>query len=235
MLPVHIGIIMDGNRRFAKELMKKPWVGHKWGVQKAMEVLEWSCEKGIKYMTAYALSLENLFSRPKRELEIIFKYFREEADNILKNNDHIIHKLNVNLRFIGRINLLPKDLQNKIKNVEMMTKNYKKYFLNIAVAYGGQQEIVDAVKNILKKGLKGIIKPSDLNETILKENLYTNGQPYPDLIFRTGGERRLSNFLSFQSAYSELIFTNKKWPELRKEDFEAVLNEFAKRKRRFGA
>ena len=235
MLLQHIGIIMDGNRRFAKQLMKKPWMGHKKGVDKAMEVLEWSCKKGIRYMTAYALSVENIHTRPKKELNMIFKYFMEEADNILANREHIIHKLNVNVKFIGRLALLPEELQERIKNVEAVTRNYKTHFLNIAVAYGGQQEIVDATKKILEKGLKGIIKPSDLNEELVKESLYTNGQPSPDLIIRTGGEKRLSNFLSFQSAYSELVFTDSKWPELQKKDFESILEEFTQRKRRFGA
>ena len=107
--------------------------------------------------------------------------------------------------------------------------------MNIAIAYGGQQELVDAMKKILKKGLHGIIKPADLNENTLKEHLYTNGQPSPDMIFRTGGEKRLSNFLPFQSAYSELIFTEKRWPELTKRDFNAALKEFENRQRRFGA
>src|SRR5262249_24087371 len=122
----------------------------------------------------------------------------------------------------------------KLKTVEQATKGYSKNFLNVAVAYGGQQEIVDAVNKLVLKGLEGVIKPSDINEEMIKEHLYTNGQPYPDAIFRTGGEKRLSNFMPYQSAYSEFIFTDKKWPELTKEDFDAVLAEFAERKRRFG-
>jgi tritrans,polycis-undecaprenyl-diphosphate synthase [geranylgeranyl-diphosphate specific] len=234
-IPTHIGIILDGNTRFAKELLKKPWQGHKMGLEKAREVLKWSCEAGIKYMTAYTLSFENLSTRPKAELRYILKYLGMEADNILSDKNHTVHKFNVKVRFIGRLNLLPDNLQEKLKRVEELTKNNNDYFLNIALAYGGQQEIVDAAKEILEKGLKGIIRPSDLNEQIIKEHLYTNGQPLPDLIVRTGGEKRLSNFLSFQSAYSELIFTNKKWPELTRRDFNSFLREFASRKRRFGS
>jgi len=234
MLPNHIGIIMDGNRRFAKELMKRPWEGHFYGLQKSRQILQWACEAGIKYITAYTLSLENLRTRPKRELRLILKYLEDEANNILENRNHIVHKFNVKVRFIGRVYLLPKHLQKKLLEVEIATRSYKNHILNIALAYGGQQEIVDAMKQILLKGLKGIIKPSDLNETIIKEHLYTNGQPYPDLIVRSGGEVRLSNFLPFQSVYSELIFTSKRWPALTKKDFDGFLKEFSRRQRRFG-
>ncbi len=234
MLPQHIGIILDGNRRYAREIMKRPWDGHKMGLEKARQVIQWSCERGIKYMTAYVLSFENLQTRPKKELQMILKYFGEEMDNIVEMSDHVIHKFKVRVRFIGRTHILPDGLQDKMKTVEKITGNYKKHVMNIAVAYGGQQELVDAMKKILEKGLKGIIRPSDLNETILKEHLYTNGQPYPDLILRTGGEKRLSNFLPFQSAYSELIFTDTRWPALTKKEFDGVLKEFSDRQRRFG-
>ncbi len=236
MLPQHVGIIMDGNRRFSRELLKLvPWKGHEYGVKKAREVLKWACERGIKYMTTYALSLENLTSRPKKELEMILKYMGEEMDDILTNNDHPVSVFSVKVRFIGRLKLLPSDLQNKLRKVESFTKNNTKHVLNIALAYGGQQEISDAVKKITKKIMQGTIKPSDLNEDIIKKHLYTNGQPAPDLIIRTGGDRRLSNFLPFQSAYAELMFVDKKWPEFLEKDFNNCLNDFSKRQRRFGA
>ena len=234
MLPRHIGLIMDGNRRFAKTLMKQSWIGHEYGLKKARQVLQWTCESGIKYMTAYTLSLENISTRPKKELSIILNYLGQECDNMLNDAKHIVHSFSVKVRFIGRTHILPIGLQKKMRLVEERTEKYKKHFLNIAVAYGGQQEIIDATKEILRKGLKGIISPAQLNETIMKEHLYTNGQPFPDMIFRTGGEKRLSNFMPFQSAYAELIFTDKKWPELTKKDFNAALNEYARRKRRFG-
>lgn len=230
----HIGVILDGNRRFARELMKRPWEGHRLGLLKSREVLQWACEAGIRYITAYVLSLENIATRPKKELQLILGYLGEEADNILKNSKHVVHRFNVRVKFIGRIQLLPKKLQKKLATVEKKTVKYKKYFLNVAVAYGGQQELVDATKKILEEGLKGIIRPADLNVRILKEHLYTNGQPMPDMIFRTGGEKRISNFLPFQSAYSELVFTDKRWPELTKQDFQAAIREFENRQRRFG-
>lgn len=234
MMVQHIGVIMDGNRRFARTLMKMPWKGHEYGLRKARDVLQWACESGIKYITAYTLSLENISTRPKKELSLILDFLLQEAENILTNTEHIVHRFSVKVRFIGRVHLLPKHMQRKLRLVEERTKHYTRHVLNVAVAYGGQQEIIDATKKILEKGLKGIIKPAQLNEAIMKEHLYTNGQPYPDLIFRTGGEKRLSNFLSFQSAYAELIFTRKKWPELTKADFKRVLREFERRRRRFG-
>ncbi|MBI2971540.1 MAG: di-trans,poly-cis-decaprenylcistransferase [Candidatus Aenigmarchaeota archaeon] len=234
MIPSHLAIIMDGNRRFARHLMKSPWMGHEYGLKKSREVLEWACEAGIRYMTAYTLSLENITSRPKKELAIILKYIEEEADTILTDAAHSIHRFRVRVRFIGRTHILPEGLQKKMRRVEERTCQYRNHVLNIAVAYGGQQELVDAVKQILEKGLRGVIRPSDLNEEIIKEHLYTNGQPYPDLIIRTGGEQRLSNFLPYQSVYAELIFTDKKWPEVTRKDFQNALKEFDRRKRRFG-
>ena len=234
MIPQHVGIILDGNRRLAREMMKRPWQGHKMGLEKARSVLEWACERGVKYVTAYVLSLENIQTRPKQELKMILKLFGEEMDSILNSADHVVNRLAVHVRFIGRTHILPDELQEKMKKVEKKTAGYKKHTINIAIAYGGQQELVDAMKRILQEGLAGVLKPSDLDETILKEHLYTNGQPYPDLILRTGGEKRLSNFLPFQSTYSELMFTDTKWPALTEKEFDSVLKEFSQRKRRFG-
>ncbi len=230
----HLGIIMDGNRRLAKAMMKKPWEGHKMGVKKAREVLEWSCEKGIKYLTSYTLSGENLKSRPKLELKYILKLLSKECDQVLEDKEHPVNRLDVKVRFIGRTHLLPDELQEKLKEVEDKTSGNKEHVLNIALAYGGQQEITDATREIANKCLGGNMKPADINEESVSESLYTNGQPAPDLIIRTGGEKRLSNFLSFQSAYSELMFLKKKWPEMKKEDFEKALQEFEDRQRRFG-
>ncbi len=234
MIPIHIGIILDGNRRFAKEIMKRPWEGHKIGVLKAREALEWACEMGVKYFTAYVLSVENFKSRPRKELGMILKYLEAEADNMLRNSEHAVNRLKINVRFIGRLAMLPDSLRQKIKQVEEATGANNKHFLNIAVAYGGQQEIVDAARSIANKCLKGVLSPASLDEEVIKANLYTNGHPCPDLIIRTGGEKRLSNFMTFQSAYSELVFTDKRWPEITKEDFRSFLSEFSSRKRRFG-
>ena len=230
----HLGIILDGNRRLARDMMKKPWQGHKMGISTALKTLEWSCEAGIKYITAYVLSFENYYSRPKGELRYILKYLGQECDNVLSNKNHIIHRFDVKTHFIGRLKILPKWLQKKITRVEKITKNYNKHVLNIALAYGGQQEIADAVRKISRKVMKGIISPAAINPLLVQQHLYTNGQPAPDLILRTGGERRLSNFLTFQSAYSELMFIDKRWPEFTKRDFDRALTLFESRQRRFG-
>ncbi len=231
--PTHIGIILDGNRRFAKKLMKMPWKGHAWGVKKAREVLGWACEVGIKYMTIYALSYENLKSRPKREMEFILKHFEDEMKAVLKG-DHIVNRTKTMVKFIGRINLLPKKIQTLARRVEESTKSYKNHRLNVAIAYGGQQEITDAMVKLAKQVSEGFLKPHEINESLIKHSLYTNGTPYPELIIRTGGDMRLSNFLLWQSAYSELFFLKTYWPELTKEEFLAVLEEYQNRERRFG-
>lgn len=231
----HIAFILDGNRRFARELLKRPWEGHKFGLEKARDVLQWTCELGIKHETAYVLSLENMKNRPKYELAYILKYLGMEADNILTSKAHPVHKFKVKVRFIGRIRLLPAWLRKKLSAVETATEKYKKHVLNIALAYGGQQEITDAVKAISQKLLKGILSPANLNDRVIREHLYTNGQPAPDVIIRTGGEHRLSNFLPYQSAYSELIFLDKRWPEFSRDDLLSCINDFEQRQRRFGA
>lgn len=234
MYPNHIGIILDGNRRFAKKIMKHPWLGHKAGLYKAREMLEWTCSLNIKYITAYILSLENITSRPRTELAMILRYIGKETDEILKNKEHVVNRNKIKVRFIGRLGVLPEKLQKKMHLVEKATAKNDEFFLNIAVAYGGQQEIVDATKKIVDKCLKGVIKPSQLDEILLKNNLYTNGHPCPDMIFRTGGEKRLSNFLPFQSAYSELIFIDTQWPEITRNDLMKALREYERRLRRFG-
>lgn len=232
-VPRHVGIVLDGNRRLAKKLLQKPWKGHEYGVKKAREVLSWAHELGIKYVTAYVLSIENFKTRPRRELRYILRYFEDEMDSVLSGK-HVVHSTRTKVRFLGRLFLLPKSLLEKMLRVEKLTKNYKKHVLNIAIAYGGQQEITDAVIKIAKKISDGILKPCEINEKLIKHSLYTNGTPYPDLIIRTGSEKRLSNFLLWQSAYSELFFLDTCWPELTKQEFVSVIKEYQQRERRFG-
>ncbi len=231
--PVHIGIILDGNRRFAKRLMMQPWKGHEWGTEKVKELLRWCEGTGVKYLTLYSLSEENIKSRPKEELKYLLNIFEKEFIAITKKG-HDVHRNRVRVRVIGRTSLLPESLQKAIAAAEKSTKNYKNYFLNLAIAYGGQQEITDAVIKIAKKVSEGAISPEQINEELIRHSLYTNGAPYPDMIIRTGGEKRLSNFLSWQSAYSELFFVDKMWPEFTKEDFLSAIDEFKQRQRRFG-
>ena len=232
MLPTHVGIIMDGNRRFAKYLMKRPWEGHGFGIGKIRELLEWCSDLGIRYVTLYAFSIEN-FKRPKKEFKMIMNIFEKEFKSMIRDKNHDVHKHRVRIKVIGRRKMLSSLLQSLVNKVENLTAKYNNYFLNLAIAYGGRAEIVDACKKIGKKIVNGNLSPEDIDESTLKNNLYTNGFPDPDLIIRTS-EKRLSGFLLWQSAYSELVFIPKLFPGLTKEDFLQAIDDYDKRERRFG-
>ena len=228
-VPNHIGIIMDGNRRFAKRLMAKPWKGHEWGADKIELILDWCDNLGIKELTLYALSIENL-DRPKEELDFLMKIFKKEMDRLLVDKRVYSKKMKVN--FIGRLELLPKDVQAKIKKVEDKTKKHDKFILNFAMAYSGQREVVDAAVKIAKQVKEGKLNIKKINEELFRNNLQLKDAP--DLVIRTGGEKRTSNFLVWQSAYSEWIFLEKMFPEFNKEDFFKCIEEYSNRQRRFG-
>ncbi len=225
----HIAFIMDGNRRFARRLMKKPWKGHEWGAKKVREVSKWCRDKGIKYVTFYGLSIENLYNRPKTELEMLMKIFKREFSSI--PYDEELHENKVKVKVIGRIDLLPSDVQEAINDAIDSTKKYNRYVVTFAIAYGGRQEIVDAVKKIVEKG-NGTVK--DLTPERFSNFLYSSDLPDPDLVIRTSGEKRISGFLLWQIAYSELFFTKELWPEFKKETFEKAIADFMARERRFG-
>ena len=225
----HVGIILDGNRRFAKKLMLKPWKGQEWGAKKIEDLMTWAKELEIKELTLYAFSIEN-FHRPKEEFNYLMKIFEKEFKKIKK--DKRIHENEIKINFIGRINLFPENVQKEMKELIEATKNYRKHIINFAMAYGGRAEIVDATKKIAKQLEEGKLNIDDINEETFSQNLYTNHEP--EMIIRTGGERRSSNFLNYQSAYSEWFYVEKMWPEFTKEDFTACIQEFFKRKRRFG-
>jgi tritrans,polycis-undecaprenyl-diphosphate synthase [geranylgeranyl-diphosphate specific] len=228
-VPKHIGIIMDGNRRFAKRLMIKPWKGHEWGAKKLTNVLEWCEEFKVHELTLYTFSVQN-FNRPKDEFKYLMEIFFDNFDN-LKTDDRI-YKNEIKINIIGRINMFPKKVQDKMYEIMDLTKNHKKYTINFAMAYGGQEEVVDATIKIAQQVKDGTLNVNQINDEIFKDNLYLKDEP--DLIIRTGGEKRISNFLAFQGAYSEYIFVEKMWPEFEKEDFVTCLNEYNNRKRRFG-
>lgn len=233
-IPRGIAIIPDGNRRCAKRLMKQPWKGHDWGVRKVDRVVEWCRELGIKSVTFYALSLENLDKRPRRELNFLFGLARKWIKNKVFNPDSNVHRDRTRVIFFGRIDLLPEDLQEDIRKAMEMTRDYDSFHLNIAIAYGGRQEILGACRSIASEVSAGRLSPGEVDETVLRHSLQTNGDPDPDLVIRTGRERRISNFLLFQSAYSELAFLDCFWPEFSKEDFLKVIRDFSQRERRFG-
>lgn len=229
----HIAIILDGNRRWASEKELEPWLGHEKGAEKVEQLLDW-CEKlDVKFITLYAFSTEN-FRRPPEEVEEIMRIAEEEFQKLL--TDERIHKNKVHVKVIGRVNLLPEDLQKLIRDVEKATEDYDKRFLNFAFAYGGRAEIVDAAREIAQKVKDGKLSPEAVDEQMFEQYLYTSHMPKqePDLIIRTSGEERLSGFLLWQSAYSELCFLDVYWPDFRLIDLLRAIRTFQKRKRRFG-
>ncbi len=228
-VPKHLGIIMDGNRRFAKRLLAKPWEGHEWGVKKVERVLKWCEEYKIKELTLYTFSIQN-FDRPKKEFNYLMEIFKENFDKLLKDERVYNNKIRINV--IGRIWKFPEEVQKSLYNIMEATKKHDKYIINFAMAYGGREEVIDAATKIAEKIKEGKLDVKQINEEIFKDNLYLKSEP--DLIIRTGGEKRISNFLSFQGAYSEYIFVDKMWPDFEKEDFVTCLHDYSERKRRFG-
>ena len=224
--PEHIAIILDGNRRYAIKSGLKPWEGHKSGFKKIEDILDWSKELDIKELTLYCFSTEN-FNRDKMEVKYLFDLFRNRINDLM--NDARIHENKVRIRIIGRIDLFPKDMQEKMQEIMEKTSGYDKFKLNLCMAYGGRQEIVDAVRKIVASN----IKPESIDEELLSKNMYL--ESCPDLLIRPGGEKRLSNFLTWESIYSELFFLDKLWPEMTKEDLADIIKEFKKRERRFGS
>jgi tritrans,polycis-undecaprenyl-diphosphate synthase [geranylgeranyl-diphosphate specific] len=231
--PEHIAIILDGNRRWAFHKSLIPWVGHRHGADKIDELLDWCIELDVKFITLYAFSTENFSRRPK-EVEEIMKLIEEKMRSILKNEKIYANKIKV--KAIGRIDLLPESIQEVIQRVEESTKKYDERLLNVALAYGGRAEIVDATKKIADEVKNGELKTEDINEHLFENYLYTAHMPKQDadLIIRTSGEERLSGFLSWQSAYSELCFVDVNWPDFRRIDLLRAVRTYQRRKRRFG-
>jgi tritrans,polycis-undecaprenyl-diphosphate synthase [geranylgeranyl-diphosphate specific] len=229
-----IAIILDGNRRWASENELNPWLGHRKGAETVEQLLDW-CEKlNVKFVTLYTFSTEN-FKRTSSEIEEIMKITEEKFRKLL--TDERIHHNKVHVRVIGRRNLLPESLQHLISDVEQATASYSNQFLNFAIAYGGRAEIVDAARVIAEKVKAGELEPEDIHESTFEKYLYTSHMPKqdPDLIIRTSGEERLSGFLIWQSAYSELAFLDVYWPDFRLIDLLRAIRTFQNRKRRFGA
>ncbi|HLC73491.1 MAG TPA: polyprenyl diphosphate synthase [Candidatus Nanoarchaeia archaeon] len=228
-VPKHIGIILDGNRRFARKLMLKPWKGHEWGAKKVEKLVTWCEELGIKELTLYAFSLEN-FNRPKEEFNYLMNLFKDSFSKF--EEDPRIKKNKIKITFIGRIWMFPKGIQELMQRLMEKTKNYNKYKINIAMAYSGRAEIIDAVKKLSKDIKSGKLSIDELNEQVFKKNLYLESEP--DLIIRTGGEKRISGFLLWQGSYAEFVFTDKMWPEFEKNDLVLAIKEYGRRERRFG-
>ena len=230
-MPKHVAIIMDGNRRFAKDLGLKPEAGHQIGKEKIVEVLEWCFELGIKNLTIYAFSTEN-FNRSTDEVQTLMNLCKQELDKASK--DSRIHKNQVRVRIIGHIDSLPNEIAESAKKIMKQTENYDKYSFNIALAYGGREEIIQAIQKIAQDVKEDKLKIEEIKEPTVSKYLYTKDLPDPDLILRTSGEERISNFLLWQLAYSELYFSDVYWPALQKRDFLQAIRTVQKRQRRYG-
>jgi tritrans,polycis-undecaprenyl-diphosphate synthase [geranylgeranyl-diphosphate specific] len=229
-IPEHVAIIMDGNRRWARSHGLPEFLGHREGKKNLERILQASLDVGIKILTLYSLSLYNFYKRPKEEFNYLMNLFKKGFDELL--NDKRINKNKVRVSVLGKIELLPDEVKRAIKKVVEKTKNYGNFFLNFCIAYDGREEIVNAVRELCKKYKHNSI--SEIDENAVKANLYTCNFPAPDLIIRTGKEKRLSGFLLWDSSYSEILFSDKYWPEFSKEDFLKAILNFQKRERRFG-
>lgn len=232
-MPEHIAIILDGNRRWASERSLASWVGHMQGAERVGQLLDWCLDLGVKCVTLYSFSTEN-FERPPKEVDEILRIVEGKLREIL--TDERIHKNKIRVKVIGRIGLLPKGLQELIREVEEATQVYDNQFLTVALAYGGRAEIVDAAKEIAEKVKLGELPVEKIDESVFEKFLYTAymPKPDPDLIIRTSGEERLSGFLLWQSAYSELCFLEAYWPDFRRIDLLRAVRTYQQRKRRFG-
>lgn len=232
-MPEHIGIILDGNRRWAWERELTPLAGHLMGAKVGEEVLSWCLDYGIKTLTIYTFSTEN-FTRPSEEVKAVLKIVEEEARKLGK--DKRLHTHRVRVKTLGRIDLLPESLRDTLVQLENETQSYDGHFLNVAIAYTGRAEIVDATKKIVEDFGQGQFSLKQIDEDLFHKYLYTAHlpNPNPDLVIRTSGEERLSGFLLWQSAYSELVFVDVYWPEFRRIDFLRAIRLYQMRHRRFG-
>lgn len=230
-MPKHVAVILDGNRRHAEEIGISKSHVYRLGAEKLEEVLEWCIELGIRHMTVYAFSKEN-FNRSGREVIELMNLFKRKFREVTA--DDRVHNQNIRVRAIGDLNSLPDNVRNAIIEAEEATKKYNDYSLNIAISYGGRAELAEAVQKICERVRQGDIEPREVDENTIGNYLYTAGLPDPDLIIRTSGEERLSGFLLWQAAYSELYFCEANWPEFNKIDFLRAISNYQNRERRFG-
>ncbi len=229
LMPKHIAIIMDGNRRWAKERGLDTRLGHKQGAETLEKIAKYANQIGLEYLTVYAFSTEN-WKRTKEEVGALMILLENYLDRFL-NRDSL---RNIRVRALGDIDSLSDNLKKKIYNIVEKSKSNTGLTLNIAFNYGGRAEIVEAVKNISTRVQSGEIKIEDINENLISDNLYTKGEPEPDLLIRPGGELRISNFLLWQLAYTEFLFIDKYWPDFSEEDLLEAIQIFEQRNRKFG-
>ncbi|NYZ78901.1 di-trans,poly-cis-decaprenylcistransferase [Candidatus Micrarchaeota archaeon] len=227
-MPQHLAVIPDGNRRWAKQHGLPVIEGHRRGIDKLRDVLEWCRNLSIPMVTLWGFSMEN-FDRDKDEVQLLMKLFEQKIGEI---NRKEVHENRIRVRVFGRRELLTPKVRERIEKFEKDTEKYSNYFVNILLAYGGRQELVDACNSILKDCREG--KLQSITEEDFPRYLSTGGLPDPDLIIRTSGEQRLSGFMPWKSAYSELYFCPQLWPDFSEKDLEDAVEEYQKRKRRFG-
>ncbi|MGB0580009.1 MAG: isoprenyl transferase [Limisphaerales bacterium] len=228
-LPTHVAVIMDGNGRWAKKRKLPRVEGHRRGVESVRQIVRSCGEFGIKYLTLYAFSVEN-WNRPKDEVDTLMKYLAR----FLKSEIGELNKNNVMLEVIGQIYRLPEFVQTQLKKTQAALSKNNGLTLTLALSYGGRTEIVEATREIAAKVKDGNLDPAEISEQLISQHLYTKHQPDPDLLIRTSGEMRISNFLLWQISYAELVITETFWPDFRKAQFCEALEEYTSRHRRFG-
>lgn len=229
-MPKHIAIIMDGNRRWAKARGKQAAFGHKEGAKTLEKIVRYANSIGLEYITVYAFSTEN-WKRAEDEVKALMFLFQSYLNDYSKRAD----SENIKVKFLGDKKALSKAMQKSMEECVERTKNNTGITFNIAINYGGRDEIVKAMKKIATEYKEGKIELGQINEEAISKELYTKDEPDPDLVIRTSGEMRLSNFLPWQSVYSELLFVEKNWPDFTEEDLDNAIIEYQKRTRKFGA
>jgi len=228
-IPKHIAIIMDGNGRWAEKRGLPKVIGHKQGVDIVKNTVKLCLKTGVQYLTLYAFSTEN-WSRPDSEIKALFQLLENFIDNEIK----LFHDNKIKFCIIGERSRIQKDLLAKVEKTEKDTSDYHDLTLNIALSYGARQEILNAARILAQDAKSGKIDPKDIDEKMFSSNLYTAGQPDPDLLIRTSGETRVSNFLLWQISYSELYVTETLWPDFDEREFNKAIETYSKRDRRFG-
>ena len=229
-VPRHVAIIMDGNGRWAKQRGQPRLFGHRAGAESLRAILHACRDHGVEYLTVYAFSTEN-WVRPRDEVSGLMTLLK----TFLRKDEHDLHENQVRLRVTGRIQDLPKAVRSELERVMAATKDYRKGHLILALSYGGRAEILDAVRALAAKVKAGELEPEQIDERAIAGHLYLPDVPDPDLMIRTSGELRLSNFLLWELSYAEFYFTDTLWPDFREEDFAKALEEYTRRQRRYGA
>jgi tritrans,polycis-undecaprenyl-diphosphate synthase [geranylgeranyl-diphosphate specific] len=231
-LPKHVSIIMDGNRRFAWSKSSPVGLGHSEGKEKLKEVMDWVLDLGIPYFTVYALSTENITEREDDELDVLYDLYVSGLHEI--SEDSRIHDRRVRVQVVGRLGMLPKRVRDAISHAEEVTSQYSDFTFTVCLAYGGREEIIDAVKSVAVDHASGNLDIDSIDSSEITNRMYASELPDPDLVIRTSGEERISNFLLWQIAYSELHFSDVFWPSFSKSDLYEAIESYQQRRRRYG-